>query len=283
MLADIHILHRSDVYQVVDFKCHCNVCSLSQPEYNDSLCISFVRKGFFEYNTFRRSHEAHSGRILVSKPGYEHTTRHIDNQPDITTVFEFQPEFLKEIQVQYREEAGWFLSNHDIHSVLLLSGAETDYLHHVILELIRTGGADNLEVDELVFQLVDKVFGVMTNNKQAPFIADGIKKYHLPTIERAKEYILQHFRENISLQRLAKHCLVSPFHFSRIFKSILQTSPHQYVSAIRLHHARALLGSTDRPVADVAFDCGFSSAEHFATAYKQYFKVNPSSYRKQLS
>src|SRR5262245_49134649 len=87
LTADIHILHRSEFYHVNDFKCHCDRCSVSQPEYNKSMFISFVRKGFFEFQTFRRNDEMHVGRMLISKPGYEHTTRHIESQPDLTTSF----------------------------------------------------------------------------------------------------------------------------------------------------------------------------------------------------
>jgi hypothetical protein len=62
----------------------------------------------------------HAGRILISKPGYEHVAGHIDGQPDITTVFEFTTDFFRAIQEQYKP-AAWFLKNNDIHSLLLQS------------------------------------------------------------------------------------------------------------------------------------------------------------------
>jgi hypothetical protein len=104
---------------------------VSDVEYNNSLCLSFIRKGFFEYQTFRRKDEVHAGRILISKPEYEHVAVHIDGQPDITTVFEFTTDFFKEIKEQYKQ-AAWFLKNNDIHSLLLQSNPELDYLHNSI-------------------------------------------------------------------------------------------------------------------------------------------------------
>src|SRR5215831_16841426 len=101
MHADVDILHKSDFYTIADYKCHCDICSVSEPEYNESLCLSFIRKGFFEYQTFRRKDEMHAGRILISKPGYEHVTGHIDGQPDISTVIEFTADFFSEITDQY--------------------------------------------------------------------------------------------------------------------------------------------------------------------------------------
>jgi AraC family transcriptional regulator len=281
MLADVHIMHQSDFYKITDFACHCNICSVSNPEYNESLCISFIRKGFFGYQTFRRNDEVHAGRILISKPGYEHIASHIDDHPDITTVFEFTTDFFKEMQEQYKQ-ASWFLTNNDIHSLLLQSNAELDYLHNNIWKKVEKGNGSKLQIDEMVIDLLERVIGVLTNSKPVPPVADSLKQFHLATVENARTFIFENFAQNVSLQQLAKHCLVSAFHFSRIFKTIMNISPHQYLTEVRLNHARVLLTTTGQSITDIAFGCGFNSPEHFATAYRQRFKESPSSYRKQL-
>jgi AraC family transcriptional regulator len=280
MLADIRILYASDFYQIVDFKCLCNVCSITQPEYNKSLCVSFIRKGFFEYRVFNGNQEAHTGRILISKPGYEHTTRHIDNQPDVTTVFEFKKDFLEALK-EYYVDCGWFLKNNDIHAILLNCSVEADYLHHLILRLMQDKNASSLHIDEMVIYLLDKVMNTLSNSPSLS-IPENLKKYHLLTVETAKEFIHQYFCENISLHQLARHCYTSPFHFSRIFKTVLNLSPHQYLLRVRLQHAKMLITSSEKPIGDIAFECGFNSLEHFATAYKQHFKISPTKHRKEL-
>src|SRR4030095_12107645 len=148
MLADVHILHEADVYRSLDFRCHCNICSLTDTEYNNNLCVSFIRKGFFEYRTFRRNEEVHIGRVLISKPGFEHTTRHIDNQPDITTVFEFKQSFFEKLKRDYSPEAGWFLQSKDMHAIMLSCSTEAEYLHHHILQLVQKRRVDGLQIDE---------------------------------------------------------------------------------------------------------------------------------------
>ena len=282
MLADVHLLHRSDFYRIADFKCHCDICSVSNPEYNESLSLSFIRKGFFGYQTFRRKEEVHAGRVLISKPGYEHIATHIDGQPDVTTVFEFTTDFFREIRELYIQ-AAWFLKNNDIHSLLLQSNPELDYLHNNIWKKLEKRNAANLQTDEMVMELLERVINILTNSKPVPTIADSLKQFHLGTVESARAYIFENFSNNISLQQLSRHCLVSPFHFSRIFKTIMNISPHQYLAEVRLNHAKVLLSTTDQSVTDVAFACGFNSVEHFATAYRQRFTMNPATYRKLLS
>jgi AraC family transcriptional regulator len=106
-----------------------------------------------------------------------------------------------------------------------------------------------------------------------------LKKNHLLTIERAKEYITQHFSDDISLQDIAAHCYVSPFHFSRIFKTFTSFAPHRFLLSIRLQHAEMLLRDTSLPVTDIAFSSGFNSIEHFSAAFRQQYKLSPALFR----
>lgn len=281
-MADINILHQSDFYRIEDFRCHCEVCSLTAPEYNKSFSFSFIRKGFFEYQTFKRNDEVHAGRLLISKPGFEHRTRHIDNQPDIVTIFEFRRNFFDETILDiYGDKLAWLLKNNDIHSLMVNTMPELEYHHQRILHKINSGKYLSLEIDELVIALLEKVMGLLGSGQTPGKIPDSLKQYHLGTVEKARDYLLAHFKENISLQRLAEHCLVSPFHFSRIFKTITKMSPHQYLVSIRLTHARVLLTETNSPVSDIAYECGFNSPEHFVTAFKQYYKMKPSTLREE--
>lgn len=281
-MADIHILHQSDFYRVEDFRCHCEVCSVTDPEYNKSFSISFIRKGFFEYRTFKRNEEVHVGRVLLSKPGFEHITRHIDNQPDIVTIFEFRRNFFEETILDlYGNKLPWLLKNNDIHSLMVNATPELEYHHQRIFQKIISKKYNSLEIDELVIALLEKVMNLLGSVETPENIPDKLKQYHLVTVESARDYILSHFKENISLQQLAAHCLVSPFHFSRIFKTIIKRSPHQFLTSVRLTHAKVLLTETNSPVSDIAYECGFNSPEHFVTAFKQHYKIKPSILREQ--
>ena len=281
-MADIHILHQSDFYRVEDFKCHCEVCSVTSPEYNKSFSLSFIRKGFFEYQTFKRKDEVHVGRMLISKPGFEHITRHIDNQPDIVTIFEFRRNFFDETILDvYGNKLPWILKNNDIHSVMVNATPELEYHHQRIFQKLVSQKYNSLELDELVLGLLEKAMTLLGSAETPENIPDKLKQYHLVTIENARNYILSHFRENISLQQLAAHCMVSPFHFSRIFNTITKTSPHQFLASVRLTHAKVLLTETNSPVSDIGYECGFNSLEHFVTAFKQHYKIKPSTLREQ--
>ncbi|MBS1599148.1 MAG: helix-turn-helix transcriptional regulator [Bacteroidetes bacterium] len=281
--ADIKILYQSDFFRIINYKCYCTICSLSEPEYNNSFCISFIRKGFFEYGVFRNQYEMYVGRMLLSKPGYEHRTRHINNHPDITTVFEFRPSFFELLKEQFHSVAGWFLSNNDLHALMHACTLDADYLHLRIVEKIQSGSFNTMQVDEMVIELLNKIFYALGNESDLLLLNDKFKQLHLGTIEKAVEYLREHFHEDISLTQLSQYCFASPFHFSRIFKAVMGIPPHKYLLGLRLQHAKFLLLNSIKSVTDIAFESGFQSLEHFTTGYKQHFKINPTQQRKENS
>jgi len=282
MKADVHILHRSDFYEIRNFKCNCTLCSVSAEEYNNSFYICFVRSGFFEYRIFKRDYDVHIGRALVSKPDYHYTTRHINKQPDICSVLDFKNSLYEKVKEYYGKDTYWFFHNADLHSVLINSSPEIEYLHRVIMNKLLHLQQDNLLIDELVIQLADCVIRLLGNVKEPTPLSESLRKYHLSTIEKATEFIMSRFDKNISMQELADHCCVSIFHFSRIFKNVMQQSPYKYLSSIRLTHARMLLESTHLPITQIAFQSGFNSLEQFSSVYRQYYHSSPAKHRKVI-
>jgi AraC family transcriptional regulator len=277
MDADIHTLYKSDFYIIRDFKCRCRDCRTSKPEYANSFCISFVRKGNFIFNVFRHALDSYSGCVLVTKPEYEHTVTHAHTVPDECTIFDFKTDFYKELLEVYGSTR--FFNDKDLHSTLVRTNAETEFLHHHILQQVRTRHGGRLQLDHFVMEVISKVLSGIS-----PYKPDGIparlKKNHLSTIELAKEYMTNNFSDDISLADVAAYSHVSLFHFSRIFKTFTSYAPHQFLLSIRLKNAQLLLRDTSTPVADIAFSSGFNSIEHFSAVFRQRLNTSPAAFRE---
>jgi AraC family transcriptional regulator len=280
MDADIHTLYESDFYRIMDFRCRCTDCRTSKPEYNATFCISFVRKGNFLFNVFRRSLDSYTGCVLVTKPSYERTVTHTHDVPDECTIFEFKNDFFAALLEHYG--AIPFFQDNDWHSTLIKTNAEMEFLHFHIIKLVLTRSGSKLQIDNGVIEVIEKVLRNITDYKPDHKINPRLKKNHLITLERAKEYMANHFTEDISLLQIATHCFVSPFHFSRLFKTFTSVSPHQYLLTLRLKNAELLLRNTAQPMADIAFTSGFNSVEHFTAAFKQKYSCPPATYRQQV-
>jgi AraC-like DNA-binding protein len=222
----------------------------------------------------------HVGRLVVSKPNIEYVVRHIDDHPDLCTSFNFTDAFYEKVSDHYRQEARWFFSNPDLHAILLTSHADVEYLHQLILRQVIQ--KSSLEIDDLVLQLVEKVMFTLGNKPDVLPLSETLKKYHLSTIEKARDFLFLNFNKDVSLQQLADHCCISLFHFSRIFKAVMNQSPHQYLTELRLTHSKRLLQSTQQPITEIAFLCGFNSLEHFTTSFKNKFNTSPKVLRRGL-
>ena len=71
-------------------------------------------------------------------------------------------------------------------------------------------------------------------------------------LQRVLEFIEAHIEDDLNVATLASTACLSPLHFARVFKTATGESPHQYVSARRLEHAKALLTQTDRTLVDIS-------------------------------
>lgn len=101
-------------------------------------------------------------------------------------------------------------------------------------------------------------------------------------IARAKEYIENHYNENLSLNVLAKQIHMNPYYFSSFFKKHGGENFKDYLNKVRIRHAVTMLVSSNRKTYDIAMKVGFRDARVFAEVFSRYYGVTPSVYRKQM-
>ncbi len=81
--------------------------------------------------------------------------------------------------------------------------------------------------------------------------------------------------EPLSLDEMAEIASMSPFHFNRIFRSIVGIPPGEYLAALRLNAAKRLLLTTSLSVTDVCFDLGYTSLGTFTERFKHLVGLSP--------
>ena len=91
-----------------------------------------------------------------------------------------------------------------------------------------------------------------------------------------------HFSEKITLDTFGSLSGYAPLHFLRLFKQSVGTTPHAYLTDIRLRNAKMLLESTTLSTAEIAEKCGFESVSHFQVLFKKKTGVGAAKYRKEI-
>jgi transcriptional regulator GlxA family with amidase domain len=85
---------------------------------------------------------------------------------------------------------------------------------------------------------------------------------------------------DFSLSGLARLADISIPHFCRAFKRSAGCPPYTFVIQRRIAHAKELLRHTDKPVTEIALDCGFSSSCHFANVFRRKIGVTAGQHRR---
>jgi len=108
-------------------------------------------------------------------------------------------------------------------------------------------------------------------------------KDYINRVNTALKHIDSHLdSDTLSLDNISKIALFSPFHFHRIFKSIVGETLNAYINRKRLEKAAAgLIHKKDCNITELALQCGFSSNSAFTRAFKKFYNVSPSVFRKQ--
>jgi AraC-like DNA-binding protein len=97
------------------------------------------------------------------------------------------------------------------------------------------------------------------------------------------KFVQANLDEHITLKQIAEIACMTEQSFCRFFKSRLKMNFFQYLEAQRMKHACDLLiQSSDKTIADIAFECGYASSSHFCKVFKDNYNQSPSQYRKGI-
>ena len=155
-----------------------------------------------------------------------------------------------------------------------------------VLSLMREmmAAQENASDVELVNSyLIQKIWHILYQNTDVEHMG---KKENYSASSQARlqlmmQYIHQKFAYNISLSDIADQAKVSKSTALNLFQRYLGISPVTYLINYRLQEAAKLLASTEKKVTVISKDTGFDSVDYFCKAFKKYYKLTPTEYRKK--
>jgi len=98
-------------------------------------------------------------------------------------------------------------------------------------------------------------------------------------IAKAIEYLRLHFKEQPSLEEVAKAAYLSPFHFQRLFNEWAGVSPKKFLQFLNVEYAKGLLAKQST-LSDVAFETGLSSTSRLHELFISIEGMSPAVYKK---
>jgi AraC-like DNA-binding protein len=263
------LLQRQSI-TVSDFRCSAGPGDQPFAELHRCHSVSYVRKGSFGCTTRGRTFELVTGSVLVGHPGDEYVCSHDHVCGDECLSFFLSPELVEAIG--------------DRRDIWQIGSAPPLPELMVLGELGQAAalGRSDIGLDEIGQIFASRFVDVVSGRRAKPMAASTRDRRR--AVEAAL-WIDAHSRQQIDLERTAAQANTSPFHFLRLFSSVLGVTPHQYLVRSRLRHAARLLAEQDTSdndisVTDIAYDVGFGDLSNFVRTFHRAAGVSPLRFRQ---
>jgi AraC-like DNA-binding protein len=114
---------------------------------------------------------------------------------------------------------------------------------------------------------------------QMSYLGEGVPE-HFHTLVF---YVDNNYFKDLSLQSLSREFGINYSYLSQVFKKITHKSFSEYLTAVRLGHARQMLSDTQKKVSAIAEQVGYNDYHYFCNIFKKHFDMTPSQYRVQTA
>lgn len=129
---------------------------------------------------------------------------------------------------------------------------------------------------ELFMILLQEVDHLPTGSPENKELVNAVSTVHSPIID----YVHENYLILTGIQEVADTFYVTPSYLCRSFKKLTGCTLIQYINTLKLQYACELLRKTEKPVTEIALDCGFHSAMYFCKVFKSMMNITPTEYRK---
>ena len=97
-------------------------------------------------------------------------------------------------------------------------------------------------------------------------------------MEKAKKYVDSNYKEKINIDKLAEISGFSRAHFKRLFSKCYNVSPSEYITMVRIEHAKSMLESDIFTLKEIASQCGFYDEYYFSKVFQKIVGCPPKKY-----
>lgn len=104
---------------------------------------------------------------------------------------------------------------------------------------------------------------------------------HAQLIKDVLAYLINGYKQRLTLQDIANHIGISPFHLERLFKQETGETPRSYLAKIRIDKAACLLKSSCYSNLEICYEAGFQSPSNFYKVFRNVKQCSPSEFREK--
>ena len=257
---------RDGEFSVLDYKCAATAADEPFTEIHQRYSLSYVRKGSFGCKTLGRRFELLAGGLMLGCPDDEFICTH-DHHDGGDECLSFQ------LSAELVDSLGGKLKTWRIGALPPVAEIA------IIAELAQAAacGKTDVGLDEAGIQLVARFLSLRSDSHGS---RDKVTAHSRRLIVNVADWIEARSNCSIDLAQSARQAGQSPYHFLRMFKSVVGVTPHQHLIRCRLRHAAKRLLEDNAPITKIALSVGFEDISNFVRSFHRAAGVSPRTYRQ---
>ncbi len=235
--------------------------------FHDYYVIGFIEEGNRSLSCKNKEYMVGQGNILLFNPNDNHSCVQCDGG-----TFDYRGlNISKETMLSLAEEITGRRMQIGFSENVIKNNELNHYLHSLHQAIMD--GSKEFEKEEMLLFLIS----LLIEQYGQPF-TNCIPECS-EEIERACEFMAEHFAGHITLENLCKCSGLSKSTLLRAFTKSKGVTPYRYLQTIRIGKAKELLAQ-GVPAVDAAIQTGFSDQSHFSNFFHMFIGLSPSSYRR---
>lgn len=252
--------------------------------YHSLIEISLILRGQGIYKINNNTYTIQDGDIFFYRPNEAHCITDIEEEGMELLNLHISPYYLytnfqNALNSNYIKilAANFPLKSNKLNDTL--SPEQLDEVKRLILSIRREMEAKKSDYVTFVCNYISAILILISRSYKNAKFSQKEKQSYQKLIQGIK-YIDTHFKDNITLEKIAQKVGYSKCYFSSIFKKCMGMSLWDYICIKRIEEALTQIKTTDKNIADIALDCGFNNAVNFNKLFKKYTNVTPNFFRK---
>ena len=235
---------------------------------HEIFSIGAITSGCCNYLHEKTSHRISTGTVVLMNPGDVHACNPVEDQPWSYVMLYVDAQWLAGIQQGFGEGSDGLFQ--PIAATYTQSPALFNGLTGLYAQLIDP------ELEVLArHEAAIKFFSAMQQELGGSV---ALRKPANARVERAAEYIDEHFLRTLRLQDICEAASLSEAYLIRAFEQRYHMTPHAYLINRRIQHAQAQLRE-GALIADIAQQTGFADQAHFQRVFKKHLAATPGQYK----
>jgi AraC family transcriptional regulator len=252
-------------WRVRELVCRAGPGDRAVEERHEMVTVAAVLAGSFRYRSTEGAALLAPGALLLGNAGACFTCGHEHARGDRCIAFQFTPARFAAIAAGV---PGLRRARFAAHAIPPIAATA-----RLLAAAMRAGG-DALAWEELSLRFAGASLGLAAAGSRG----GGVTAQDERRVTAALRLVEARCAEPLTLDALAAAARLSPYHFLRVFRRTVGTTPHQFVLRTRLRRAAARITGGGTSITEAAYASGFGDLSTFNAQFRREFGAAPSAW-----